>query len=90
MENFFGSMSDKLKAVRELSKIGIDHDQALDIVFESIHENERMQFYQEVFKVAFMYGQLHERNKNSSSSYQETDAQALAECIKECTNIIKH
>ena len=89
MENFFGSMSDKLKAVRELSKIGIDHDQALDIVFESIHENERMQFYQEVFKVAFMYGQLHERNKNSTDC-KETDAQALLECIKECTNIIKH
>ena len=89
MENFFGNMSNKLKAVRELSKIGIDHEQALDIVFESIHENERMQFYQEVFKVAFMYGQLHEIYKNSSS-YQETDAQALAECIKECTNIIKH
>jgi hypothetical protein len=89
MENFFGSMSDKLKALKNLSSIGIDHEQALDIVFESIHENERMQFYQEVFKVAFMYGQLHERNKNSSS-YQETDAQALAECIKECTNIIKH
>ena len=89
MENFFGSMSDKLKAVRELSKIGIDHEQALDIVFESIHENERLQFFQEVFKVAFMSGQLHERNKNSSS-YQETDAQALLECIKECTNLIKH
>ena len=89
MENFFGSMSDKLKAVKNLSSIGIDHEQALDIVFESIHENERMQFYQEVFKVAFMYGQLHERSKNSKDC-KESDAQALAECIKECTNIIKH
>lgn len=89
MENHFGSLSDKIKAVKELQKLGIENDQALDIVFESIQENERMQFIQEVFKIAFMYGQIHQHNKKLAS-YLTTDKDALSECIRECTNLIKH
>ena len=89
MENHFGSLSDKLKAVKELQTLGIENDQALDIVFESIQDNERMQFMQEVFKVAFMYGQLHEHNKKLAG-YLTDDKDALSECIRECTNLIKY
>ena len=89
MENHFGRLSDKLKAVRELKLLGIDNDQALDIVFESIQENEHIQFMQEVFKVAFMYGQMHEHNKGSAD-YLTEDKTALSECIKECTRLIKN
>jgi hypothetical protein len=89
MKNFFGNMSDKLKAVKNLTSIGIEHTQALDIVFESIEENDHLQFMQEVFKVAFMYGQMHEQSKKSAD-YQTSDKSALMECIQECTKLIKH
>ena len=89
MENHFGKLPDKLKAVRELRLLGIENEQALDIVFESIQENEHIQFMQEVFKVAFMYGQMHEHNKRSVD-YLTDDRSALSECIKECTKLIKH
>jgi hypothetical protein len=82
-------MSDKLKAVKNLTAAGIEHDQAIDIVFESIEENEYLQFMQEVFKVAFMYAQLHEQNKKLAD-YQKSDKSALMECIQECTKLIKH
>jgi hypothetical protein len=89
MSNIFGSMADKLKAVQDLKELGIDNDQALDIVFESVQENDRIQFFQEVFKVAFSFGQLHQfckENKNYKTTYTE----AIAECVKECTNLINH
>jgi hypothetical protein len=89
MENHFGNLSDKLKAVKELQTLGIENDQALDIVFESIQENERIQFMQEVFKIAFMYAQIHEHNKKLAN-YLTNDKDALSECIRECTNLIKH
>jgi hypothetical protein len=89
MNNIFGNMSDKLKAVKNLTAAGIEHNQALDIVFESIEENEYLQFMQEVFKVAFMYGQLHEQNKKLAD-YQTSDKSALMECIQECTKLIKN
>lgn len=89
MENHFGKLPDKLKAVRELRLLGIENEQALDIVFESIQENEHIQFMQEIFKVAFMYGQMHEHNKRSAD-YLTDDRSALSECIKECTKLIKH
>jgi hypothetical protein len=88
MEHIFGNMKDKLKAVTELKSIGIDNDQALDIVFESIQENENVQFMQHVFKIAFMYGQVHESSKNSQK-YTTTDAEAISICVNECTKIIK-
>lgn len=89
MENHFGKLPDKLKAVQELKLLGIDNDQAIDIVFESIQENEHIQFMQEVFKIAYMYGQMHEHNKKSEN-YLTDDKTALSECIKECTRLIKH
>ena len=89
MENHFGKLPDKLKAVRELRLLGIENDQALDIVFESVQENEHIQFMQEVFKVAFMYGQIHEQSKGSAN-YLTDDRSAVSECIKECTKLIKH
>ena len=89
MKDIFGNMSEKLKAVKNLTAAGIEHDQAIDIVFESIEENEYLQFMQEVFKVAFMYGQMHEHNKGSAD-YQTSDKSALMECIQECTKLIKH
>jgi len=89
MKDIFVNMSDKLKAVKNLTAAGIEHDQAIDIVFESIEENEYLQFMQEVFKVAFMYAQLHEQNKKLAD-YQKSDKSALMECIQECTKLIKH
>lgn len=89
MENHFGKLPDKLKAVRELRLLGIENEQAMDIVFESIQENEHIQFMQEVFKIAFMYGQMHEHNKRSAD-YLTSDRTALSECIKECTILIKN
>jgi len=46
MSNIFGSMTEKLKALKDLQELGIDNDQALDIVFESVQENDRIQFLQ--------------------------------------------
>ena len=89
MKDIFGNMSDKLKAVKNLTSVGIEHYQAFDIVFESIEENDHLQFMQEVFKVAFMYGQMHEHNKGSAD-YLTEDKTALSECIKECTRLIKN
>jgi len=87
MENHFGKLADKLKAVKELKSLGIENEQALDIVFESVEQNEHIQFMQEIFKVAFMYGQLHEHSKKSED-YLMTDAQARNECITYCTKFI--
>lgn len=89
MEHIFGNMKEKLKAVTELKSLGIDNDQALDIVFESIQENESIQFFQHIFKIAFMYGQVHENSKNSKE-YAITDAEAISVCINECTKILKN
>lgn len=88
MNHIFKNMEEKLKAIQELKEIGIEGQQAVDIVFESVKENEHIQLMQQVFKVAFLYGQLHERNKQSKN-YPFTDAQAQKECIKTCTEIIK-
>lgn len=89
MNNIFGNMAEKLKAVKNLKDLGIDNDQALDIVFESVQENDRIQFFQEVFKVAFSFGQLHQYCKQDEN-YKTTDPEAMAECVKECTNLINH
>jgi antitoxin component of RelBE/YafQ-DinJ toxin-antitoxin module len=89
MGNHFKKLADKLKAVQELKLLGINSDQAVDIVFESIAENEHIQFMQEVFKIAYLYGQMHEHNKKSAD-YQTSDKSALMECIQECTRLIKH
>ena len=89
MNNIFGSMADKLKAVKELKELGIDSEQALDIVFESVQENDRIQFFQEVFKVAFSFGQLHQYCKQDEN-YKATDMEAIRECVKECTKLINH
>lgn len=88
MENYFGKLADKLKAVKELKSLGIENDQALDIVFESVEQNEHVQYMQEIFKVAFMYGQLHEHSKKSED-YTMTDEQARNECISYCTKFIR-
>jgi hypothetical protein len=72
MENHFKKLAHKLKAVQELKLLGIDNDQAIDIVFESIQENEHIQFMQEVFKIAYLYGQMHEHNKKSEITLQMT------------------
>ena len=87
MSHIFKNMEEKLKAIQELKEIGIEGQQAIDIVFETVKENEHIQLMQQVFKVAFLYGQLHERNKQDEN-YNLTDAQAQAECIKSCTEII--
>jgi fructose/tagatose bisphosphate aldolase len=89
MSKIFGNMADKLKAVQELRNLGIDNEQALDIVFESVQENDRMQFFQEVFKVAFSFGQLHQYCKQDEN-YKTTDMEAIRECVKECTKLINH
>ena len=88
MNHIFNNMEEKLKAIQELKEIGIEGQQAVDIVFESVKENEHIQLMQQVFKVAFLYGQLHERNKQSEH-YHFSDVQAREECIKTCTEIIK-
>jgi hypothetical protein len=89
MSNIFGSMEEKLKALKDLKELGIDSDQALDIVFESVQENDRIQFFQEVFKVAFSFGQLHQYCKQDEN-YKATDMEAIRECVKECTKLINH
>jgi hypothetical protein len=89
MSNIFGSMEEKLKALKDLKELGIDSDQALDIVFESVQENDRIQFLQEVFKVAFHFGQLHQFSKQDAN-YKTTDMEAIRECVKECTKLINH
>lgn len=80
-------MADKIKAVQDLKELGIDNDQALDIVFESVQENDRIQFFQEVFKVAFSFGQLHQYCKQDEN-YKATDMEAMREAITECTKLI--
>ena len=47
-----------------------------------------MQLMQQTFKVAFLYGQLHEQNKKDEN-YKHTDLQTQAECVKICTSIMK-
>jgi hypothetical protein len=89
MSNIFGSMEEKLKALKDLKELGIDSEQALDIVFESVQENDRIQFFQEVFKVAFSFGQLHQYCKQDEN-YKATDIEAIRECVKECTKLINH
>jgi hypothetical protein len=89
MSNIFGSMEEKLKALKDLKELGIDSEQALDIVFESVQENDRIQFFQEVFKVAFSFGQLHQYCKQDEN-YKATDMEAIRECVKECTKLINH
>lgn len=88
MNHIFNNMEEKLKAIQELKEIGIEGQQAIDIVFESVKENEHVQLMQQVFKVAFLYGQLHQYNKRNKN-YHFTDAQAQEECVKTCTEIIK-
>jgi hypothetical protein len=87
MNNIFGSLSDKLRAVKELKDSGINIDQALDIVFETVQENDRVQFLQEVFKVAFNFGQLHQYAKQDEN-YKTTDMEAMREAVTECTKLI--
>jgi hypothetical protein len=87
MSNIFGNLANKLKAVKELRELGIDNDQALDIVFETVQENDRMQFFQEVFKVAFNFGQLHQYAKQDEN-YKTTDMEAMREAVTECTKLI--
>jgi len=88
MNQIFNNMEEKLKALQEFKKLGIEDDQALDIVFESVEENEDAQLMQQVFKLAFLYGQLHEQNKKDEN-YKHTDLQTQAECVKICTSIMK-
>ena len=88
MNYIFKNMQEKLNAIKELKELGIDGQQAVDIVFESIQENQRAQIFEEVMKLAFMYGQLHENNK-IDTNYHKSDLQARNECIKICMEIIK-
>ena len=89
MNQIFNNMEEKLKALQEFKKLGIEDDQALDIVFESVQENEYAQLIQQVFKVAFLYGQFHEQHKKDEN-YTQTDIQAQTECVKICTEIMKN
>lgn len=88
MNHVFKTMQEKLNAIRDLKELGINGEQAVDIVFESILENEKAQLMEQIFKLAFLYGQYHEHNKKDAN-YIKSDLDAKNECIKLCMELIK-